>query len=129
MNLGTMDRKTAILGAVALAVILLLRFWVLADRAPSVVGATDSIPMAEKRLQRLRQIAATMPGKETLLKQVTAELESREKGILKAETSAQAQTQLQELLHSVGAGNGIDIRGVEDATVKPRWARIMDRSP
>ena len=122
MNLGTLDRKTAILGAVALAIVLLLRFWVLADRAPAVVGASDSVPMAEKRLQRLRQIAATVPGKETLLKEAAAELQSREKGILNAETSGQAQTQLQELLHAVGGGNGIDIRGVEEATVKPLGA-------
>ena len=74
--------------------------------------------MAEKRLERLRQIAATVPGKETLMKQASAELESREKGMLKAETGAQAQAQLQELLHKVGASNGIDIRGVEDPRIK-----------
>jgi hypothetical protein len=119
MNLGTLDRKTAILGIAAIAVILILRFWVLTDREPGVVGASDSVPMAEKRLQRLRQIAATVPGKEALLKQTAAELESREKGMLKAETGAQAQAQLQELLHAVGSGNGIDIRGVEEANVKP----------
>ena len=59
--------------------------------------------MAEKRLERLRQIAATVPGKEALMKQAAGELESREKGMLKAETGAQAQAQLQELLHRVGA--------------------------
>ena len=119
MTLGSIDRKTAILAFAALAIILLLRFWVLADRDPAVVGASNSVPMAEKRLQRLRQIATTVPGKEALLKQAAAELDSREKGILKAETGAQAQAQLQELLHAVGSANGIDIRGVEDATVKP----------
>jgi hypothetical protein len=74
--------------------------------------------MAEKRLERLRQIAATVPGKEALMKQASGELESREKGMLKAETGAQAQAQLQELLHKVGASNGIDIRGVEDMRIK-----------
>ena len=39
--------------------------------------------------------------------------------MLKAETGAQAQAQLQELLHKVGASNGIDIRGVEDMRIKP----------
>jgi hypothetical protein len=75
--------------------------------------------MAEKRLERLRQIAATVPGKEAVMKQASGELESREKGMLKADTSAQAQAQLQDLLHKVGAANGIDIRGVEEARVKP----------
>jgi hypothetical protein len=99
-------------------VILILRFGVLADRSPDVVAVSESAPMAEKRLARLRQIAATVPGKEALMKQATGELESREKGMLKAETSAQAQAQLQELLHKAGASNGIDIRGVEEARVK-----------
>ena len=118
MNFGTLDRKTAILWISAVAAIVFVRFFVLADRSPEVVAASESAPMAEKRLERLRQIAATVPGKEVLMKQASGELESREKGILKAETSAQAQAQLQELLHRVGAANGIDIRGIEDMRVK-----------
>ena len=39
--------------------------------------------------------------------------------MLKAETGAQAQAQLSELLHAAGAANGIDIRGMEDWRVKP----------
>ena len=119
MSFGTLDRKTAILWISCIAVILFFRYVVLADRSPAVVAASESAPMAEKRLARLRQIAATVPGKEALMKLATGELESREKGMLKAETSAQAQAQMQELLHKVGASNGIDIRGVEDARVKP----------
>ena len=112
MNCGSLDRKTAV------AVILILRFFVLADRSPEVVAVSESAPMAEKRLEKLRQIAATVPGKEALMKQASVELESREKGMLKAETSAQAQAQLQELLHRVGAANGIDIRGIEEMRVR-----------
>jgi hypothetical protein len=119
VSFGTLDRKTAILWISCIAVILFFRYVVLADRSPAVVAASESAPMAEKRLARLRQIAATVPGKEALMKLATGELESREKGMLKAETGAQAQAQLQELLHKVGASNGIDIRGVEDARVKP----------
>jgi len=119
MRVGTLDRKTAILWIFCVAAILILYFFVLADRSPAVVAASESAPMAEKRLERLRQIAATVPGKEALMKQVTGELETREKGMLKAETGAQAQAQLQELLHKVGAANGIDIRGLEDMRIKP----------
>ena len=118
MSFGTLDRKTAILWISAVAVILIFRFFVLADRSPAVVAASESAPMAEKRLARLRQIAATVPGKEALMKQASGELESREKGMLKSETSAQAQAQLQELLHREGAANQIDIRGIEDMRVK-----------
>jgi hypothetical protein len=116
---GTLDRKTAILWISGVAVILILRFVVLVDRSPALVAASESVPMAEKRLERLRRIASTLPGKEALMKQAASELDSREKGMLKAETSAQAQAQLQELLHKVGASNGIDIRGVEDMRIKP----------
>ena len=119
MTFGTIDRKTATLWIAGVAVILILRFFVLADRSPDVVAASESAPVAEKRLERLRQIAATVPGKEVLMKQATTELESREKGMLKAETSAQAQAQLQELLHNAGAANGIDIRGSEEMRIKP----------
>jgi hypothetical protein len=119
MSFGTLNRKTAIGWAVCIAVILILRFGVLADRSPDVVGASDSAPMAEKRLAQLRQIAATVPGKEALAKQAAGELETREKGMLKAETGAQAQAELQELLHKVGKDNGIDIRGREEMSVKP----------
>jgi hypothetical protein len=119
VSFGTLDRKTAILWISCIAAILFVRYVVLADRSPGVVAASESAPMAEKRLARLRQIAATVPGKEALMKQASGELESREKGMLKADTSAQAQAQLQDLLHKVGAANGIDIRGVEEARVKP----------
>jgi Tfp pilus assembly protein PilO len=119
MNLGTLDRKNALRLAAGVAVILFLRFVVMADRNQTVVQASESVPMAEKRLERLRQIASTVPGKEALSKQVAAELETREQGMLKAETGAQAQAQLAELLHATGAANGIDIRGMEDWRVKP----------
>jgi hypothetical protein len=118
VNFGTLDRKTALLWISGVALILILRFGVLTDRSPAVVTASESVPMAEKRLERLRQIAATVPGKEALMKQVSGELEAREKGMLKAETGAQAQAQLQDLLHRVGGSNGIDIRGVEDMRIK-----------
>ena len=119
MTIGTMDRKTALMLAAAVAVILILRFVIMSDRGPAVVQATESIPMAEKRLERLRQIAATVPGKEELLKEANSELESRERGILKADTAAQAESQLADVLHATGASNGIDIRGMEDWRVKP----------
>ena len=118
MDFGTLERKTVILWISGVVLILSLRFVVLADRSPAVVTASESVPMAEKRLERLRQIAATVPGKEALMKLASGELESREKGMLKAETGAQAQAQLQELLHRVGGSNGIDIRGVEDMRIK-----------
>lgn len=120
MSLGTLDRRTVFMLIVSVAAILILRFVVLSGRqAQAVVAPADSVPLAERRLERMRQVAATVPAKEELFKQASAELQSREKGMLKAETGAQAQAQLQALIHTIGAANGIDARGMDDARVKP----------
>ena len=119
MTLGTLDRRSLLVLVGGLVGIAILRFGVYGDHQAAVVGPADSIPMAEKRLQRLREIAATVGGKEAVLKQATAELESREKGMLKADTVPQAQALLQDVIRSVGAANGIDARGMEDQRFKP----------
>jgi hypothetical protein len=121
MTTGTLDRKTALLLFGGVAAILLLRFVVLADRSssPTVVVAAQSVPLAEARLRKLREIAATLPARELQAKQAAEELAAREKGILKAETGAQAEALLQEKLRRAGQVNGIDIRGMEDARVRP----------
>jgi hypothetical protein len=96
-----------------LLLIVVLRFGVYGDRQAQVVPPSESVPAAEKRLERLRQVAATVPGKEAVLKQALAELGTREKGILKADTAAQAQAQLLNVIHTIAAANGIDARGAE----------------
>ena len=113
MTVGTLDRRTLFVLLGGLLLIAVLRFGVYGDRPTQVIAPSESIPAAEKRLERLRQIAATVPGKEAVLKQASAELESREKGILKADTAAQAQAQLLNLIHTVATANGIDARGAE----------------
>ena len=48
---------------------------VFSDKEPAGGGwPADPYPTTEKRLQRLREQAAMAPGRETVLKQVTAEL-------------------------------------------------------
>jgi len=119
VNVGTLDRKSLFLLLGGLAGIAILRFGVYGDHQAPLVAPVDSIPMGEKRLQRLRELAATVGAREAVLKQATAELESREKGMLKADTVPQAQALLQEVIRSVGAANGIDARGMEDWRFKP----------
>lgn len=121
MTTGTMDRKTAILLVGGVAAILLLRFVVLGDHGSSagVVAAAESVPLAEARLKRLREVSATLPAREQQFKQATDELQLREKGMLKADTGSQAQAFLQEKLRRLGQANGIDIRGMEDARIRP----------
>jgi len=119
MTTGTFDRKIALRLGAGIAAILILKFVVFADRQPAVVGTVESEPMALKRLEKVREVAGTVPAREALLKQAAAELDTREKGMLKADTAAQAQAQLQDTLHRIGLSNGIDIRGMEDWRVKP----------
>jgi Type II secretion system (T2SS), protein M subtype b len=112
----SLDRKTwtALAAAVGAVVLAILRLAGAADSGASVVSATDSIPQAERRIERLRQQAALAPGREELLKQVTAELKTREAGILQADTAAQAQGQLLDTIHRIAAQNGFDARGAEE---------------
>lgn len=110
------DRRLLIILA-TLAVSVILRFaFFSGSGAPTVVAAVDTIPLAEKRLQKLREQAATLPAREALLKQVTAELATREKGIINADTVPQAQAYLLDTIHRIAALNNIDARGAEQFT-------------
>jgi len=120
MTAGTLDRKTLLLLLTAVVLlILVLRYRVLGDaQAQVVVAPAESISMAEQRLQRVRQLAAMVPGKEAVLKQATAELSSRETGLVTADTAEQAKAQLLDVIHRVTTANGIDARGLEQSSVK-----------
>lgn len=117
MTAGKLDRRTGLALVLGVAFILVLRFVVFADKQPAVVAASDSVPLAEKRLARTRQIVATVPGKEKLAKQAAAELVAREKGIITTGTAAQAQAQLLEIIRRTGKDEGIDVRGAEEMKV------------
>ncbi len=114
MTVGNLNRRTLYLLVGGLAFIAVLRWGVYGDRSTTVAAAVQTVPAAEKRLELLRQKAATVPGKEALLKQVSAELAEREKGVLQADTAAQAQVQLLDIIHRVAAANGFDARGAEE---------------
>jgi hypothetical protein len=119
MTIGSLDRRSLFILLGGLLLIVALRFGVYGDRQQQVVEATDSIPLAEKRLERLRKAAAMVPAKEAILKQAKTELETREKGMLKADTGPQATAELQDVIRTIGAANGIDARGMEDWRFKP----------
>ena len=131
MQTGNLDRRSALLLAAGVAAILIVRFVFFADSSPSAVAA-DNIPSAEKRLEKARQVAATVPAKEELLKQAQAELAEREKGILKADTEDQAKAQLLEIIQGIGKANGIDIRTMQefnDAALSQDYGEIWTTVP
>jgi hypothetical protein len=113
---GKIDRRLLIVLACMAVSVALKYIFFAGDGAPKVVAATTSIPLAEKRLQRLREHAASLPAKEALLKQVTAELATREHGIIQADTAPQAQAHLLDTIHRIAAQNGFDARGADQFT-------------
>ena len=90
---------------------VLVRYGAVGGDQSSVVVAHDTIPVAKQRLEILRRKAALVPGKEAVLKQVTAELQQREKGIVLADTAEQARTHLMDVLHKTAVANGFDSIG------------------
>src|SRR5260221_2752011 len=101
MKLEKRDRRALLLFAAAAAVMLLMKLST--KSGPEVAeAAADSVEMAEKKLARLRQLAATVPGKEAVLKQAQAQLAVKEEGVIQAETAQQAQAQLLQTITTIG---------------------------
>jgi hypothetical protein len=122
MKLSQRDRRALMLLAPALLVILIMKFGT-GGSGPEVAEASvDSVDMAEKKLARYRQLAATVPGKELLLKQAGAGLASKEAGLLSADTAQQAQAQLLQIIRTLGKKEDIDARGGEFGPVRPLGA-------
>jgi hypothetical protein len=66
-----------------------------------ISAPVDSVDRTQKRLAILRRQAATLPGKEAVLKQVSLELAEREKGLIPGDTAEQAQAQLLQIVKRV----------------------------
>jgi len=94
------------------AVILAYEFWP-AGNGVVAGGTAQSVPQMEQRLARVRDIAATIPGKQEILKKVTGDLEAREKGLIRADTPQQAQAQVITIVRGVAAAEGVEIRATE----------------
>jgi len=77
--------------------------------APAI--SRDNAELAQQRLARLRQIAATVPAREAVLTQASADLADRERGILHADTAPQAEAALLEIARRLGKDEQIDLRG------------------
>lgn len=98
------DRDKRALVILGVAAVLLLG-WNLSqpDETPTGEAVSgESIEMAEKRLQRLRKISAGLPAKEAVYKKVAAELQQREQGLMQADTAAQAQAQILQVVRRIG---------------------------
>jgi hypothetical protein len=105
MTLPDRDRRALIILGAALLVGGVI-YW-LSNSSPSPanqsakMAATDSIDHAQRRLATLRQQAATLAGKQAVLKQASLELGEREKGLIPGDTADQAQAQLLQVIKRV----------------------------
>lgn len=101
MKIERRDKRA--LAALAVAGVALLLYLAISGDGgqPRIVGAAGSIPAAEGRLARVRQLAAGVSGREQVLQQVSSALAEREKGVIQADTAAQAQAQLVDVVKRV----------------------------
>lgn len=113
------DRRAVILLAVSAAVFLAVRFW--PENEASVVVEASSIPQIERRVQRLRQIDKSLSAREAVSKKVADALAGREKGLIQAETAAQAEAQILQVVRRVLRAQSppVELRGSELRQPRP----------
>lgn len=111
MSLSSRDKRAlSIMGLVAV-VAALLQFAVLPSGSePAAEVAGQSSAQLRQRVALLRQTAAALPVRESLLKQSNADLTDRERGIIQADTFAQAQAELVQTARRVGTASQLDVR-------------------
>ena len=116
MTLQARDRRALAFLAVSAILTLVYMYWPAGPAAPvAAVAPADSVSFTEKRLARLRDTAASVPATEDVMKRVSAELATREKGLIVADTAAQAQAQLIQIIRRLGSAESppIEIRATE----------------
>ncbi len=120
MNMEARDRRALALLGGSVIVMAIVYFWPVGTG--DVVRPTQSsAPMAERRLEKLRELAASVPGKQKLVDGVVAQLKEREKGIIEADTASQAQAQLTQTLRKVMRAQSppMEMGQVELTTIQP----------
>ena len=111
MNLTSRDQKALAILAAALAIGALLEFVAFPNKsAPSAEAVSLSSAQLRQRLALLRQTAAMLPIREAQLKQSSADLADRERGIIPGDTAAQAQSELLQTAVRVGKANQLEVR-------------------
>jgi hypothetical protein len=114
------DKRALVIlgGAIALAAVYVVITWAPAT-APAAAKSISSIPEAEQRLDSMRRSIARIPGKAEVLKQAQAELASREKGLIQADTANQAQAQVLDIITTLAKAQGVEIRSKELSVPRP----------
>lgn len=114
-TLSQRDRRALVILGAGLVVAAVL-YYVFPNNSGTAAVVTanvnqDNVALGQQRLARLRQIAATVPAREAVLKRTSSDLADRERGIIQADTAAQAQATLLEIARRIGKDEEIDLRG------------------
>src|SRR3974390_621580 len=121
MTLTSRDKRLLIVWASIMATGIGYEFWPDSSPAPVAATAQESVTQSEQRLARMRDLAATVPGKEAVAKQVQDELTQREQGLLAADTAPQAQAQMIQLVRKRASAETppVEIKSTEIGPVAP----------
>lgn len=94
--------------------------WFWPQSSPETAGASSTVPQAEKRLKSLRRLVAAVPARDEIDRRFGAALAGREKGLINAETPAQAQAQLLQIVRRVAQSQtpALTVSGSEFSPVK-----------
>ncbi len=103
MTLTARDKRALAALGVALVVSLAVYFWPQNEPAPAVVEPAASVKASEKRLERVRRLAAQLPARERQLKAMQQELARWEAGLIRAETGQQAQADVVQILREIAS--------------------------
>ena len=111
-------RRLLPLCAALLIALLVIVYW--PESKPSAVAPSETPARAEARLAQLRETAATVPAKEEVLRKAQADLATREKGLLIADTAPQAQAQLIQIVRDLGRREPppVEIRGTDGLAIR-----------
>ncbi len=115
MTVSKRDQRALIILGCAVVFVLLFS-WLSGDSTPAaVVKPADSVQVAEKRLARVRRLAAQVPAKKKELQRLTAEVKEWEAGLIRTETAQQAQAELLQILKRVASRQApaIEFRATE----------------
>jgi len=121
MKFEDRDRRALAALGVMLFISLAIYFWPSPESEVVSAEGVTSIPEAERRLQKLRALAAAIPAREKALGEVEAQLKKREEGLLSAETAQQNQAHMLQVLRSVAQRQtpAIELGQVELGQVQP----------
>jgi type II secretory pathway component PulM len=100
------------------AVVLIYEFWP-AGTAAVASAPPQSVMQMEQRLARAREIAATVPGKQEILKKAAGDLATRESGLIRAGTAQEAQAQVVTILRGLAASESLELRNYELGAIAP----------